>query len=46
MAKKNEVTFTVTFDKEKVAALSVPERKNLINQQFDAAKEEAIAYFA
>lgn len=48
MAKKDDktTTFTVNFDNEKLAALSVAERKNIINQMFDVAKEEAIAFFS
>lgn len=50
MPKKNDertlVTFSVTLEKEKLASMSVAERKNAIETAFTAEKELAIAYFA
>lgn len=41
-AKKNTVEYTVTFDLDDIAGLSVAERKNAIEQAFNAMKEKAV----
>lgn len=45
MAKKNDpdtLTFSITLDFEELAKLGAAERKNVIEQQFTAAKEQAV----
>ena len=42
MAKKNEASFTVTFNLDEIAGLSAAERKNFVENEFALKKEEAL----